>query len=53
MEKYIGRHARHMGKILEVVGYRCDMSNFGTLIADASQSKGWTTVGPYDEKNKR
>lgn len=53
MEKYIGRHARHMGKILEVVGYRCDMSNFGTLIADASQSKGWTTVGPYDVIIKR
>lgn len=48
MEKYIGRHVRHKGKILEVVGYRCDMSNFGMLIVEASQCEGWTAVGVYD-----
>lgn len=48
MEKYIGRHVRYRGKILEVVGYRRDKSNFGMLIVDASQCEGWMAVGFYD-----
>ena len=48
MEKYIGRHVRQEGKILEVVGYRCDTSNFGMLIVEAPQCEGWTGVGVYD-----
>ena len=48
MEKYIGRHARCSGEILEVVGYSCDTDNLGMLIVDASQSGGWTTLGFHD-----
>lgn len=48
MEKYIGRHVRHGGKILEVVGYRLDKRNFGMLIVDASHSEGWVAVGFND-----
>nr|DAU02519.1 MAG TPA: hypothetical protein [Caudoviricetes sp.] len=48
MLKYIGRHVRCNGKILEIVGYSCDTDNPGMLIVDASQSKGWTTLGFYD-----
>lgn len=53
MEKYIGRHVRCGGKILEVVGYRCDTDNLGMLIVDASQSKGWTALGSFDTIIKR
>lgn len=53
MEKYIGRHVRCNGKILEVVGYRCDTDNLGMLIVDASQSEGWTTLGFCDVIIKR
>jgi len=48
MEKYIGRHARCNGEILEVVGYSCDTDNLGMLIVDASQSGGWTALGFHD-----
>lgn len=53
MERYIGRHVRCNGKILEVVGYRCDTDNLGMLIVEASQSEGWTTLGFYDTIIKR
>mgnify|MGYP000769089644 CR=1 FL=1 len=53
MEKYIGRHVRCNGKILEIVGYRCGTDTPGMLIVDASQSKGWTTLGFYDTVIKR
>lgn len=53
MERYIGRHVRCNGEILEVVGYRCDTGNFGMLIVDASQNEGWTTLGFYDVIIKR
>lgn len=53
MEKYIGHYARCNGKILEIVGYRCDTDNLGMLIVDASQSEGWTTLGLYDVIIKR
>lgn len=53
MEKYIGHHVRCNGKILEIVGYRCDTDNLGMLIVDASRSEGWTTLGFYDVIIKR
>lgn len=53
MEKYIGRHVRCNGKILEIVGYSCDTDNLGMLIVDASQREGWTTLGSYDTIIKR
>lgn len=53
MEKYIGRHALCDGKILEIAGYRRDTYNPGMLIADASQSEGWTTLGFNDVVIKR
>lgn len=48
MERYIGRHIRRNGKILEVVGYRYDTDNLGMLIVGASQGEGWKTLGFYD-----
>lgn len=53
MEKYIGRHVRYNGKILEVVGYRCDTDNLGMLIVEAPQSEGWRILGFYDVIIKR
>lgn len=44
MEKYIGRLVNYYGEKMEVVGY----SHNGLLIVDASQSGGWSELGPAD-----
>lgn len=49
MEKYIGRSAIHHGKRLTVVGYSCTYSGDRLpLIVDASQTGGWSLLGPFD-----
>lgn len=49
MEKYIGRRVNCEGKQLEVVGYsHNDLVDEPLLIADASQTDGWSTLEPFD-----
>lgn len=49
MEKYIGRLARSgYGEVLEVVGYSIRSDGLYNLIADCSQSGGWTELEPND-----
>lgn len=49
MEKYIGRLVNFHGDKLEVVGYNYNQSTGKSLlIADASQSGGWSVLGPSD-----
>ena len=54
MEKYIGRSVIYRGKRLVVVGY--SFNGFGNeplLIADASQSGGWSRICDDDVVFKR
>lgn len=49
MEKYIGRLANCYGEKMEVVGYSCnELADEPLLIADASQSGGWSALEPFD-----
>ena len=49
MEKYIGRLAQSgCGEVLEVVGYSRRSDGSYNLIADCSQSGGWTELEPND-----
>ena len=49
MEKYIGRLVNYYGEKMEVVGYRHNESTGeDLLILDASQSGGWSELGPAD-----
>lgn len=49
MKKYIGRSVIHRGKRLNVVGYACaDSAVKAPLIVDASQTGGWSVLGPFD-----
>lgn len=49
MEKYIGRLVNHCGMRLEVVGYsRDEPAGEPLLIADASQTGGWSALEPFD-----
>ena len=49
MEKYIGRLVNHCGMRLEVVGYnRNEPAGEPLLIADASQTGGWSALEPFD-----
>lgn len=54
LEKYIGRLANYYGEKMEVVGYRDDeLAGRGLLILDASQSGGWSELGPADFVSKK
>jgi hypothetical protein len=54
MEKYIGRLVIYRGKKLVVVGYSYNgLGNEPLLIADASQSGGWTRLCEDDVIFKR
>lgn len=54
LEKYVGRLAYFRGKSLDVVGYSCDdLADELPLIIDASQSGGWSELGPFDVVFKR
>lgn len=44
MEKYIGRHVRRKGRISEIVGYDTGLGGSCRLIADASETGGWTCL---------
>lgn len=49
MEKYIGRLVNYYGKKMEVVGYsHNELAGKNLLIVDASQSGGWSELGPAD-----
>lgn len=49
LDKYIGRSVIHRGKRLDVVGYSCtDPEDRLPLIVDASQTGGWSVLGPFD-----
>ena len=49
MEKYIGRLVNYYGEKMEVVGYRYnEWADKDMLIVDASQSGGWSELGPDD-----
>ena len=49
MEKYIGRLVNFYGDKLEVVGYkRNQLTGEPLLIVDASQTGGWSALGPSD-----
>ena len=49
MEKYIGRLVNYYGEKMEVVGYRHnELTGKYLLILDASQSGGWSELGPAD-----
>lgn len=49
MEKYIGRFARRDGEKVEVVGYSDNKwAGEPLLIVEASQTDGWSTLGPFD-----
>ena len=49
LEKYIGRLAGYRGEKFEVVGYSFnDLTYMPLLIVDASQTGGWTFLGPAD-----
>lgn len=41
LEKYVGRLAKCCGEELEVLGYRCDADNAGSLIVDGTKIGGW------------
>lgn len=46
MAKYVGRHVRLYGCVMEVIGY--SKGTFAWLIVDGSKSGGWTELGPCD-----
>ena len=49
MEKYIGRLVNYYGEKMEVVGYsHNELAGNDLLIVDASQSGGWSELGPAD-----
>lgn len=49
LEKYIGRLVNYHGEKMEVVGYgRNELADMDLLIVDASQSGGWSELGPGD-----
>ena len=49
LEKYIGRLVNYYGEKMEVVGYsHNELAGKGLLIVDASQSGGWSELGPAD-----
>ena len=49
MEKYIGRLVNYYGEKMEVVGYsHNELAGKDLLIVDASQSGGWSELGPAD-----
>lgn len=49
MEKYIGRLVNYYGEKMEVVGYgHSELAGKDLLIVDASQSGGWSELGPAD-----
>lgn len=49
LEKYIGRLVNYYGEKMEVVGYSHNESaGMDLLIVDASQSGGWSELGPAD-----
>ena len=49
MRKYIGRLVNYYGEKMEVVGYGHNKSAGGDmLIVDASQTEGWSALGPFD-----
>lgn len=49
MEKYIGRLVNYYGEKMEVVGYSYnEWAGKYMLIVDASQSGGWSELGPTD-----
>lgn len=49
LEKYIGRLANYYGEKMEVVGYsHNELAGKDLLIVDASQSGGWSELGPAD-----
>ena len=49
MGKYIGRLVNYYGEKMEVVGYSFnDLIHKPLLIADASQTGGWTNLEPGD-----
>ena len=53
LEKYIGRLANYYGEKMEVVGYsHNELAGKDLLIVDASQSGGWSELGPADFVSK-
>nr|DAT68627.1 MAG TPA: RcsC Alpha-Beta-Loop (ABL) [Caudoviricetes sp.] len=49
LEKYIGRLVNYHGEKMEVVGYGYnECAGEDLLIVDASQSGGWSALGPSD-----
>ena len=49
MEKYVGRLANCYGEKMEVVGYsHNELAGRPLLIVDASQTEGWSELGPFD-----
>ena len=49
LEKYIGRLVNYYGEKMEVVGYsHNELAGKDLLIVDASQSGGWSELGPTD-----
>lgn len=49
LSQYVGRLAKRYGEKMEVVGYsRHKWAEEPLLIVDASQSEGWTNLGPLD-----
>lgn len=49
LEKYIGRLVNFYGEKMEVAGYsHNELTGKDLLIVDASQSGGWSELGPAD-----
>ena len=48
MEKYIGRRAAYLSRVLEVVGYTTWPDGLGSLIVDASKGGGWGCISDED-----